>query len=176
MFSSMERLEFPQWKVYIGDMTDERSARPNPQQAQQALDTVAESHRALAPFVRSPGWLYPAQGVGMSLFIIGLVLFTSHGWATVALGTSIIIFCVLPALQTERSRVILDVYTHPGSRVLGLLYLAGFAVLVTGALVVHALSGGEWAAYVAGLLALALTLVCGPAMDKKLAASIRASH
>jgi hypothetical protein len=112
----------------------------------------------------------------MALFIIGLVLFTSHGWATLALGTSIIIFCVLPLLQSVRSRVIVDVYTHSGSRALGLLYLAGFAVLVIGALVVHALTGGEWAAYVAGLVALALTLVCGPAMDKRLAASIGASH
>ncbi|KQQ80968.1 SoxR reducing system RseC family protein [Arthrobacter sp. Leaf137] len=157
-------------------MTHESSERPNPLEAQQALESVTDSQRALAPFVRSPGWLYPAQGVAMALFIIGLVLFTSHGWATLALGTSIIIFCVLPVLQSARSRVIIDVYTHSGSRVLGLLYLAGFAGLVIGALVVHALSGREWAAYIAGLLALALTLVCGPAMDKKLCASIGASH
>lgn len=157
-------------------MTNEGSARPSPQEAQQALDIVAESRRALAPFVRSPGWLYPMQGVGMGLFIIGLVLFASHGWAAVALGTSIIIFCVLPVLQTERSRVILDVYTHPGSRVLGLLYLTCFAVLVAGALVVHAVSGVEWVAYVAALLAFALTLACGPAMDRKLAASVGASR
>ncbi|CAM3309032.1 Positive regulator of sigma(E), RseC/MucC [Arthrobacter ulcerisalmonis] len=153
-------------------MTHESNARPNPLEAQQALDSVADSQRALAPFVRSPAWLYPTQGIAVALFIIGLVLFNSHSWAILALGTSIIIFCVLPVLQSARSRVIIDVYTHRGSRALGLLYLAGFAVLVIGALVVHALSGSEWAAYIAGLLALVLTLVCGPAMDKKLAASL----
>lgn len=157
-------------------MTHERSEYPGRQEAQQALGTVAESQRALAPFVRSPGWLYPAQGVGMGLFIIGLVLFTSHGWATVALGASMIIFCLLPVLQSQRARVILDVYTHRGSRFLGLLYLTGFVVLVAAALVVHAVGGVEWVAYVAALLAFVLTLACGPAMDRKLAASLGASR
>jgi hypothetical protein len=63
------------------------------------------------PQRKAPGWLYPAQGLGMGLFIIGLVLFKVHGWATVALGASGVVFCVLPVLQSARSRVILDVYT-----------------------------------------------------------------
>jgi hypothetical protein len=104
------------------------------------------------------------------------VLFESHGWAPIALGASAVVFCVLPVLQSARSRVILDVYTHPGSRSLGLLYLAAFAALVAGALVVHAVTGADWVAFLAALLAAVLTIVCGPAMETRLARWIGASH
>ncbi len=49
----------------------------------------------------------------MGLFIIGLVLSKSYGWATVVLAVSVIIFCVLPFLQSARSRV-LDVAIRYG--------------------------------------------------------------
>jgi hypothetical protein len=150
-------------------MTHESGRRPSPQEAHQALAEVAESQRALAPLVQSPKWLYPAQGIGMALFIIGLVLFNSYGWATIVLGLSVIVFCVLPILQSRRSRVILDVYTHPGSRLVGLLYLGAFAALVTAALVLHAVTGNDLIVYLAALLAFVLTVLCGPVMETKVA-------
>ncbi|MFB9655004.1 hypothetical protein [Pseudarthrobacter oxydans] len=157
-------------------MTHESGGRPSPQEAHQALAEVAESRRALAPFIHSPKWLYPAQGIGMALFIIGLALFNSYGWATIALGLSMVVFCVLPVLQSRRSRVILDVYTHPGSWLVGLLYLGAFAALVAAALVIHTVTGNDLVVYLAAFLAFVLTVLCGPAMETKLARWLRASH
>ncbi|ASN18405.1 hypothetical protein CGK93_00720 [Arthrobacter sp. YN] len=130
---------------------------------------VSESQRALGPFVGSPAWLYPAQGLGMALFILGLVLFGTYPWAPVALGVSAIIFCLLPLLQSTHTRVLVDVYTHRGSRALGLVYLAAFATIVAGALALHAVSDADWIAYAAAILAFVLTVVAGPAMEAKLA-------
>ncbi|MDO6141808.1 hypothetical protein [Paenarthrobacter aurescens] len=143
--------------------------RPSPEEAQQALLAVSESRRALGPFVGSPAWLYPAQGLGMALFILGLVLFGTYPWAPVALGASVIVFCVLPLLQSTRTRVLVDVYTHRGSRTLGLLYLGAFTAIVAAALVLHALSGIDVIAYAAAVLAFVLTVIAGPAMEAKLA-------
>ncbi|MCQ6271103.1 hypothetical protein M8J71_11485 [Pseudarthrobacter sp. R1] len=111
----------------------------------------------------------------MGLFIIGLVLFKSYGWATIALGLSVIVFCVLPILQSRRSRVILDVYTHPGSRLVAVLYLGAFAALVAAALSIHSVTGNDLVVYLAALMAFVLTVLCGPAMETKLARWLRAS-
>ena len=157
-------------------MTNDRGAHPSPEESRQALIAVSESQRALGPFVRSPRWLYPAQGIGMGLFIIGLVMSKSRAWAMVILGVSVIVFCVLPVLQSMRSRVILDVYTHRGSRVVGLTYLAALTAFVAGALVFHAIIGADWVVYLAALLAFVLTIICGPAMETKLARWIGATH
>jgi hypothetical protein len=112
----------------------------------------------------------------MALFIVGLALFNSYGWATVALGLSVVVFCVLPVLQSTQSRVILDVYTHPGSRLVGLLYLAAFAALVAAALVLHAVTRTDMIVYLAALLAFVLTVLCGPVMETKVAHRIGASR
>lgn len=66
----------------------------------------------------------------------------------------------------------MDVYTHRGSRGLGLLYLGILTALIAGALVLHALSGADWLVYLAALLALVLTLILGPAMEERLARRI----
>ena len=157
-------------------MTSDSERRPSPEEARQALTAVSDSQRALGPFVGSPWWLYPAQGLGMGLFIIGLVLSKSHGWATVVLAVSVIIFCVLPLLQSARSRVILDVYTHRGSRLLGLIYLGLFAAVVAGALLLHAVVRADWMVYGAALLVFILTLIFGPAMEARQARWIGAAH
>ena len=157
-------------------MTFEGGRRPSPQEAHQALADISESQRALAPFVHSPRWLYPAQGIGMALFIVGLVLYESYGWATVALGLSVVVFCVLPVLQSKRSRVILDVYTHPGGRLVALFYFAVFTALVAAALVLHAVTRTDIVVYLAALLAFVLTVFCGPAMEAKVAQRIGASR
>jgi hypothetical protein len=112
----------------------------------------------------------------MGLFIIGLALSKSHGWAMAILGVSVIVFCVLPVLQSARSRVILDVYTHRGSRGIGLIYLSAFAALVACTLVVHAMTGADWIVYLAALLAFVLTIICGPAMETRLARWMGATH
>lgn len=111
----------------------------------------------------------------MGLFIIGLVLSKSYGWATVVLAVSVIIFCVLPFLQSARSRVIVDVYTHRGSRLLGLIYLGIFTVVVASALVLHAVVRADWMVYVAALLVFVLTLIFGPAMEARQARWIGAA-
>ncbi len=153
-------------------MTHE-SVRPGPDQAHDALLAVAASRRSLAPFIGSPRWLYPVQGLGMGLFIVGLVLYGSRSWAAPALAASIVIFCVLPVLQSRRSRVLVDVYTHRGSRAVAAVYVGSFAVLVAAALAWHAATGADWLVYLMALLAFVLSLVCGPAMERKLAASVR---
>lgn len=157
-------------------MTSENGTRPSAAEARDALRTVAESQQALGRFIGPPRWLYPAQGFGIGLFIIGVALSKSYGWATAVLALSVIIFCVLPLLLSRRSRVTIDVYTHRASRGLALLYLGTVTILIAGALVLHALVGADWIVYVAALLAFVLTLTLGPAMEERLASRIGTGH
>lgn len=152
------------------------SVRPGPDQAHDALLAVAASQRSLAPFIGSPRWLYPVQGLGMGLFIVGLALYGSRSWAAPALAASIVVSCLLPLLQSRRSRVIVDVYTHKGRRVAAAVYLGTFAVLVASALAWHAATAADWLVYLMAVLALVLSLVCGPAMERRLAESLRNPH
>lgn len=153
-------------------MDDNRASRPSPEDARLALDSVAQSRRALASHVRSPAWLYPAQGVGMALFIIGLTLSKHHSWATALLAVSAVIFCALPLLQS-RGRVVLDVYTHPGSRGLAWGYASLFGLLTAACLIAYALHPSLWLPVTGGMLALLLTLVMGPLMDSRLENALR---
>ena len=157
-------------------MTSENGAPPSAAEAREALRAVAESQQALGPYIGSPRWLYPAQGFGIGLFIIGVALSKSHGWATAVLAASVIIFCVLPLLLSNRTRVNIDVYTHRGSRGLGLLYLGTLTVLIAAVLVLHALFGADWMVYAAALLAFVLTVILGPAMEERLGRRIGGAH
>lgn len=151
-------------------MTHEQ--RPSAEEARQALESITESQRALAAHVRSPAWLYPAQGVGMGLMIIGLVFSKDNGWATGVLAVAVVIFSLLPMLQT-RSRVVFDVYTNPASRGLALVYVVLFLLIGVAALALYAHFSWAWIGYGGAVLALILTLVMGPAMDERLARALR---
>lgn len=155
-------------------MTNDHGPRPSAQEALQALESISDSKQALADHVGSPAWLYPVQGVGMGLFIIGLVLSKDHGWGFGVLAVSMVIFCVLPLLQT-RGRMVIDVYTHPASRGLGLVYLTSFALITVAALALYSLYSWAWIGFGAAALALVLTLLMGPAMDTRLARALRSS-
>ncbi|MCC9204404.1 hypothetical protein [Arthrobacter sp. zg-Y769] len=153
-------------------MTNPQGARPSAEEARQALESVTLSKQALAPYVRSPSWLYPAQGVGMGLFVIGLVFSKDTGWAMALIAVSGVLFSVLPMLQT-RGRLVVDVYTHPGSRGLSWLYVAAFLLICVVAVVLYSTYSRAWIAYVAAVLVVVLTLVTGPAMDARLARALR---
>ncbi|MCC9174299.1 hypothetical protein [Arthrobacter sp. zg-Y179] len=155
-------------------MPHTQGPRPSPDEARQALESITLSKRALAPHVRSPAWLYPAQGVGMAMFVIGLVFSKEAGWATGLFAVSGILFCVLPMLQT-RGRVVVDVYTHPGSRGLSWTYVAVFLLVCVAAVVLHSTYSRAWIGYAAGVVVLVLTLVMGPAMDARLARALRSA-
>ena len=149
-------------------------ARPSAAEAQAALDSVAESRQTLAPYVRSPWWLYPAQGLGTAAFIVGLAFSTTHpAWGTSLLAVAVVVFCVLPMLQQRPGRVVLDVYTHRGSRSSALVYLLLFALVVAAALVLYAYTAADWIVYLAGAVSLLLTVVMGPVMDAQLERSMR---
>ncbi|WP_146364444.1 hypothetical protein [Arthrobacter yangruifuii] len=153
-------------------MMQNHAARPSAQEARQALESISLSKQALAPHVRSPAWLYPAQGVGMGLFVIGLVCSKDTSWATGLVAVSAVIFCVLPMLQS-RGRLVIDVYTHPGSRGLAWTYIAAFALIAVAAVVLYLTFKLAWIGYGAAVLVLMLTLVMGPAMDARLARALR---
>ena len=151
--------------------------RPNAAEAQAALDSVAESRKTLAPYVRSPWWLYPAQGVGTAAFVVGLAFTTSHpAWGTSLLAVAIVVLGVLPMVQQRPGRVVLDVYTHRGSRGSALLYVLLFGLVVATALVLNAYVTEDWIVYVAGAAAFLLTVVMGPVMDARLERAIRAGR
>lgn len=152
-------------------MTNQAS-RPSPDEASQALESITASKQALGDHVRSPVWLYPVQGVGMGLFIIGLVFSKEGGWASGLIALSAIIFCALPLLQA-RGHVVTDVYTHPGSRGLALAYVLSFVLVTAAALALYALFSWIWAAPAAAVVVLVLTMVMGPAMDARLARALR---
>lgn len=156
-------------------MASDPGKRPSPSEARQALTSISESKKALAPHVRSPKWLYPVQGVGTGLFIIGLVFARDHGWGQGVLAAAAIIFCLLPLLQS-RGRVVMDVYTHRGSRGLGLAYAGLLAAITLAAVVFYALSASAWAVAGAAVLSLMLTLIMGPAMDARLERAVRTGH
>ncbi|MCQ1953020.1 hypothetical protein [Arthrobacter sp. zg-Y238] len=153
-------------------MTHAQGPRPSPDEARQALESITLSKQALAPHVRSPAWLYPAQAVGMAMFVIGLVFSKEADWATGLFAVSGILFCVLPMLQS-RGRVVVDVYTHPGSRGLSWTYVAVFLLICVAAVVLYSTYSRAWIAYVAAVLVLVLTLVAGPAMDARLERALR---
>lgn len=153
-------------------MTSDHSPRPTAREAQQALDSITESKKAVAPFVRSPKWLYPVQGMGMGLFIIGLVFAKENTWGLAVLTATCILFSLLPMFQARR-RVVMDVYTHRGSRGLGVVYLASFALITIAALALYSLFASAWLVAGAAVLALVLTLVAGPAMDARLEQAVR---
>lgn len=154
-------------------MESNHGPRPSAQEAQRALDSISDSKKALAPYVRSPHWLYPAQGIGMALFIMGLVFSKENGWGQAVLVGACIIFCLLPLLQSRGRRVVMDVYTHRGSRGLGLVYLVSFALITAAALALYSLYGSVWLVVGAAVAALVLTLVAGPAMDARLERAVR---
>ncbi|MCQ2000429.1 hypothetical protein [Arthrobacter zhaoxinii] len=153
-------------------MTQDHAARPSAEEARQALESVSQSKQALAPHVRSPAWLYPVQGIGMGVFVIGLVFSKDAGWASALIAVSGVLFSVLPMLQT-RSRLVIDVYTHPGSRGLAWTYVAAFALIAVAAVVLYMTFKLAWIGYGAAVLVLMLTLVMGPAMDARLARALR---
>lgn len=153
-------------------MTSEHSMRPSADEAKRALESISESRQALAAHVRSPAWLYPVQGLGMGLFVIGLVFSKDTGWGSGLLAGTVVIFCLLPLLLS-RGRVVVDVYTHPGSRRLAVVYVAAFALITAAALVLYSLYAWAWIAYGAAVLVLILTLVMGPAMDERLERALR---
>ncbi len=109
----------------------------------------------------------------MALFIIGLAFSKENGWGMGVLAASCIIFCLLPLLQSSRRRVVMDVYTHRGSRGLGLVYLASFAMITISALALYSMFASAWLVVGAAALALVLTLVSGPAMDARLERAVR---
>lgn len=170
--SVTERLPFPQRKDYSRIMTNDHSKLPSADEAKQALQSVNESRQALAGHIRSPAWLYPIQGLAMGLFILGLVFSKDNGWGSSLLAVTIVIFCLLPLLQS-RSNVVVDVYTHRGSRRLAMIYVATFALLTTATLVLYSLYSWAWLAYGAAVLALVLTLVMGPAIENRLERALR---
>lgn len=156
-------------------MTSDHGKRPSADEAKRALESVNESRQALAPHVRSPAWLYPVQGLAMGLFIIGLVFSKDYGWGSGLLAVTVVIFCLLPLLQS-RGRVVVDVYTHPGSRRLAMVYVVTFALIIAAALVLYSFYSWAWLGYGAAGLALILTLVMGPAMDRRLERALRNDH
>jgi len=149
-------------------------ARPTAAEAQAALDSVAESRKTLAPYVRSPWWLYPAQGLGTAAFVIGLAFTATHpSWGTSILAVAIVVLSVLPMLQQRPGRVVLDVYTHRGSRGTALVYVLIFGLVVATALVLNAYTAADWIVYLAGAASFVLTVVMGPIMDARLERAIR---
>lgn len=149
--------------------------RPTPAEAREALHSVAESRKTLAPYVRSPWWLYPAQGAGTAAFIIGLALSSTD----TALGSGILvvaiaIFSLLPMLQRSPGRVVLDVYTHRGCRSTALVYVILFGAIVAAALVLNATVAASWIVYTAAATAFVLTVTMGPMMDARLERAIAA--
>lgn len=156
-------------------MTNNQGARPDSAEARRALETVYESKHALAAYVRSPVWLYPLQGLGMGLFVIGLVFSKEDGWGSSLLAVAAVFFCLLPLLQA-RGRVVVDVYTHRGSRRLALVYVTAFALTAVAALVLYSIYSWTWIAFAAAAISLVLTLVMGPAMEARLERSLRNSH
>jgi hypothetical protein len=151
--------------------------RPSAAEAQAALESVAESRMTLAPYVRSPWWLYPAQGVGTAAFVVGLAFTTSHpAWGTSLLAVAIVVLGVLPMVQQRPGRLVLDVYTHRGSRGSALVYVLLFALVVATALVLNAYVTADWIVYLAGAAAFVLTVVMGPIMDSRLERAIRAGR
>jgi hypothetical protein len=89
------------------------------------------------------------------------------------LAAAAIIFCRLPLLQSH-GRVVMDVYTHRGSRGLGLAYAALF--VPSQLVVLYSLSASAWAVFGAAALSLMLTLTMGPAMDARLERAARSGH
>ena len=156
-------------------MTSNQGARPGAEEARRALETVSESKHALAGYVRSPRWMYPLQGLGMGLFVLGLVFSKENGWGSSLLAVAAVFFCLLPLLQA-RGRVVVDVYTHQGSRKLALVYVTAFVLTAVTALVLYSLYSWNWIAFVAASLSLILTLFMGPAMEARLEQSLRNSH
>ena len=153
-------------------MTNNEGARPGAEEARRALETVYESKHALAGYVRSPRWMYPLQGLGMGLFVIGLVFSKEDGWGSSLLAVAAVFFCLLPLLQA-RGRVVVDVYTHQGSRMLALVYVTAFVLTAVTALVLYSLLSWTWIAFAAAALTLILTLFMGPAMEARLERSLR---
>lgn len=156
-------------------MTSNQGARPGAEEARRALETVSESKHALAGYVRSPRWMYPLQGLGMGLFVFGLIFSKENGWGSSLLAVAAVFFCLLPLLQA-RGRVVVDVYTHQGSRKLALVYVTAFVLTAVTALVLYSLYSWAWIAFVAASLSLILTLFMGPAMEARLEQSLRNSH
>ncbi|WP_426225159.1 hypothetical protein [Pseudarthrobacter sp. DSP2-3-2b1] len=109
----------------------------------------------------------------MALFIIGLVFSKENGWGQAVLVGACIIFCLLPLIQSRGRRVVMDVYTHRGSRGLGLVYLVSFALITAAALAFYSLYGSVWLVVGAAVVALVLTLVAGHAMDARLERAVR---
>lgn len=152
---------------------------PTPEEAQEALASIGESKSHLADHVKSPWWLYPAQGIGVAAFIVGIA-FSKYDTAfgSTAIVISIMLFCIVPLLQKKPSRVIFDVYTHRSTRGLALSY--ALLLLVLAVVALWALSAGgplfAGAVYLAAGAALVLTVIMGPLMDDCLERAIRAGH
>lgn len=66
-----------------------------------------------------------------------------------------------------------DVYTHPASRGLALVYVLLFLLIGTGTLALYAHYDRAWIGYAGAVLALVLTLVLGPALDGRVARALR---
>ncbi|KAA9147234.1 hypothetical protein F6B41_25070 [Microbacterium lushaniae] len=151
-------------------------SRPSATEAQAALDSVAQSRQTLAPYVRSPWWLYPAQGLSSAALVIGLGFTKTYpGWASGLIAAAVVLFCALPLIQQRApGRVALDVYTHPGSRGVSLLYVILFGLVIAATLVINALVAADWIVYIAAVVLFVLTVAMGPVMDARLERALRA--
>ncbi|HEV7948624.1 MAG TPA: hypothetical protein VGP24_02540 [Glaciihabitans sp.] len=150
-------------------------SRPTPHEARAALDTVTESRKSLAPFVRSPRWLYPVQGLATAAMLIGLpISLTDYAVGTGLLAFAIIVFSVLPMAQHTPGRVVFDVYTHRGSWRFALLYVIPIILLMVAVLVFHPIYEADWFVYLAAAIGFLLTVVMGPMLDTRLEHAVRA--
>lgn len=148
-------------------------------EAQEALSSIEESKSHLADLVRSPWWLYPAQGIGVAAFIVGIAVSKYDiALGSTALVIAILLFCILPLLQQSPSRVIFDVYTHRSTRGLASIYVLLLLSLAAAAVWALSAAGPDsaWAVYLAAVAGLMLTVIIGPLMDTRLERAIRAGR
>lgn len=153
---------------------ENHTKRPDPREAAAALDLAAQAPRALAPYVGSPPWLYPLQGVAVATLMLGLAFLQDSWFGPAGLALGVALLTVL-SMTRSHGRVSADVYTQPGSRGPAWIYAAVVALLLAGALVVRPLGAPTWIVFVLAGVALVLTVVVGPRLDRRAAAALAAA-
>jgi quinol-cytochrome oxidoreductase complex cytochrome b subunit len=151
--------------------------RPTPADARDALSAVDETRARVAPFARTPWWLYPIQGVAVVGLIIGMPASRIDvAWGSSLIVATILLLCSVPWLQQRAGRVVMDAFTHPATRVLSWTHAVITIALAVAAIVSVDDRGLGWVVYAAAGAGFILTVALGRLMDVRLASALRAGR
>ncbi len=151
--------------------------RPSPADARDALSAVNETRARVAPFARSPWWLYPVQGVAVAGLVIAMPASkTDVAWGSGLLVAAILLLCSVPWLQQGTGRVVMDAFNHPATRALSWTHAVITIALAVAAIVSADDRGLGWVVYGAAGVGFIITVVLGRLMDVRLASALRASR